>query len=44
MANEKVKIRLQGHEKFVLREGWLNKGIVRIEICDSIQLQTTYQR
>ena len=27
MAEEKVKFRLQGHEKFTLREGWLNKGI-----------------
>lgn len=31
MANEKVKIRLQGHEKFVLREGWLNKGITLVK-------------
>ena len=31
MANEKVKIRLQGHEKFVLREGWLNKGIMQVK-------------
>lgn len=31
MANEKIKIRLQGHEKFALREGWLNKGITQIE-------------
>lgn len=31
MANEKVKIRLQGHEKFVLREGWLNKGITQVK-------------
>lgn len=31
MSNEKIKIRLQGHEKFVLREGWLNKGIMRVE-------------
>lgn len=38
MANEKVKIRLQGHEKFVLREGWLNKGIVRIEENASVFL------
>lgn len=30
MANEKIKIRLQGHEKFVLREGWLNKGITKV--------------
>ena len=27
MASEKVKFRLQGHEKFPLREGWLNKGL-----------------
>ena len=31
MANDKIKIRLQGHEKFVLREGWLNKGIVQVK-------------
>lgn len=31
MASEKVKIRLQGHEKFVLREGWLNKGITKVK-------------
>lgn len=30
MANEKVKIRLQGHEKFALREGWLTKGLMEI--------------
>lgn len=27
MAINKIKIRLQGHEKFALREGWLNKGL-----------------
>lgn len=26
--NTDVKIRLQGHEKFALREGWLNKGLI----------------
>ena len=31
MVNDKVKIRLQGHEKFVLREGWLNKGIMQVK-------------
>lgn len=31
MSNDKIKIRLQGHEKFVLREGWLNKGIVQVK-------------
>lgn len=28
---DKVKIRLQGHEKFSLREGWLTKGLTIIE-------------
>ena len=27
MANSKIKFKLQGHEKFPLREGWLNKGL-----------------
>lgn len=27
MAVSKVKMRLQGHEKFALREGWLNKAL-----------------
>lgn len=26
--SEKTKIRLQGHEKFPLRDGWLNKGLI----------------
>ncbi|RHD10824.1 DUF4007 family protein [Lachnospira eligens] len=30
MGNE-IKIRLQGHEKFPLREGWLNKGIKAVK-------------
>lgn len=30
MATNKVKIRLQGHEKFALREGWINKGLMLI--------------
>lgn len=30
MAAEKVKMRLQGHEKFALREGWINKGLLII--------------
>lgn len=29
--SEKVKIRLQGHEKFPLRDGWLNKGLIIVE-------------
>ncbi|SCX88252.1 Protein of unknown function [Butyrivibrio hungatei] len=28
MATSKIKLRLQGHEKFALREGWLNKGLI----------------
>lgn len=28
MATDKVKIRLQGHEKFALREGWINKALM----------------
>lgn len=28
MAVEKIKIRLQGHEKFALREGWINKALL----------------
>ena len=27
MANKKIKMRLQGHEKFALREGWINKAL-----------------
>lgn len=29
MANNKIK--LQGHEKFSLREGWLSKGLIMVE-------------
>lgn len=29
-SNKKIKIRLQGHEKFALRDGWLNKGLVNV--------------
>lgn len=28
MTTKKVKIKLQGHEKFTLREGWINKGLM----------------
>lgn len=27
MATKKVRIKLQGHEKFALREGWINKAL-----------------
>lgn len=30
-SNSKIKIKLQGHEKFALREGWLNKGLIMVE-------------
>ena len=30
MAVKKVKFRLQGHEKFALREGWVNKALIII--------------
>lgn len=36
--NEKIKIRLQGHEKFALRDGWLNKGIRMVEKDSSVFL------
>ena len=28
---EKNKYRFKGHESFILREGWLNKGLFEIE-------------
>lgn len=28
MATTRIKFRLQGHEKFSLREGWINKGLL----------------
>lgn len=28
MATDKVKIKLQGHEKFALREGWISKALM----------------
>ena len=30
MAVKKVKFKLQGHEKFALREGWVNKALIII--------------
>ncbi len=29
--NTQVKIKLQGHEKFSLRDGWLNKGLIKVK-------------
>lgn len=37
-AEEKVKYRLQGHEKFVLREGWLNKGLLVVDYQPTVFL------
>ncbi len=34
----KVKYRLQGHEKFPLREGWLNKGLIEVDSNELIFL------
>ncbi|MBP1925268.1 hypothetical protein J2Z76_001125 [Sedimentibacter acidaminivorans] len=31
MSEKKVPFKLRGHEKFVLREGWLNKGLIVVE-------------
>jgi len=31
MSEKKVPYRLRGHEKFPLREGWLNKGLIIVE-------------
>lgn len=28
--NAQIKIKLQGHEKFSLRDGWLNKGLIMV--------------
>lgn len=28
--NAQIKIKLQGHEKFALRDGWLNKGLIMV--------------
>ena len=35
---KKIKIRLQGHEKFVLREGWLNKGLKQVAVNPAVFL------
>ena len=31
-TNYEIKIRLQGHEKFALREGWLAKGLKAVKL------------
>lgn len=30
MATNKIKLKLQGHEKFLLREGWINKALITL--------------
>lgn len=45
MATNKVKMRLQGHEKFVLREGWINKALMIISNAPDVftkKMQRTY--
>ena len=47
MAEEKVKLRLQGHEKFALREGWLFWGKHQMFSCVkmpqiSLELEVTW--
>ncbi len=39
MAENKVKIKLQGHEKFPLREGWINKALMIIPDTPDIFLR-----
>lgn len=36
MAIEKIRFKLQGHEKFPLREGWLNKGLIAVSNNDMV--------
>ena len=36
----KIKMKLQGHEKFALREGWLNKGLIK-KVYDEIVKELT---
>lgn len=31
MVSKKIKFRIKGHEKFAVREGWLNKGIIAVD-------------
>ena len=40
MAEDRVLIKIKGHEKFTLREGWLNKGILAVEESPRIFLQS----
>lgn len=39
MAVEKVKFKLQGHEKFPLREGWINKALIIIPSVPDVFLR-----
>lgn len=39
MAVKKVKFKLQGHEKFALREGWVNKALIIIPDAPEVFLR-----
>lgn len=39
MIKNKVKYRIKGHEKFIVREGWLNKGILAVYNKENIFLK-----
>jgi len=39
MVSDKIHIKIKGHEKFVLREGWLSKGILAVENNARVFLQ-----
>jgi hypothetical protein len=40
MAEDRVLIKIKGHEKFALREGWLNKGVMAVQESPRIFLQS----
>ena len=41
MVEDKIVIRIKGHEKFALREGWLNKGLLAVQETPRIFLQSS---
>ena len=43
MAREEKMIKLQGHEKFALREGWLNKGLAKFDRSSRSSIFTSKQ-
>ncbi|MEL7648680.1 MAG: DUF4007 family protein [Sedimentibacter sp.] len=40
MTDKKVPFKLRGHEKFPLREGWLNKGLITVDTDSRIFLDS----